>query len=386
LLQSDEVGKLRKTLELERIARKDQDASRIAKDIVREDAASKIPLERQPTLPRKSSMKDMTRRSFGSADRTEQSVQEPTIAQEVCSNEPDNSTVRIPNLSQATRPKSSGGEHMRRHSEPSVPVTRRRSRSLGMTSPYLLPDITMRIPGVVCQPRPELSQARTEFADDKGHKIHTCTVCKGIMERGIDHDHNNTAKESIKIPRPVPVSERVPKDKQYEDEPTVRPSQPPAIALAAVLKGLSDEHAHLIMQYSHYKSLYIGHDPSIMKTKRKDLWEKMRTLLNAMEAKADQIYALYDVLEGQKEDGNIDLEDKEVEETLQSVGIDLVELGLRGGEAPAQEQKPQTAQRQPWDLESNENSTQDLPWEDIESTVETFKSGQTGTRRRSWAA
>lgn len=386
MCQSDEVGKLRKTLELERIARKDQDAPRIAKDIAQEDASSQIAVVSQPILPRKSSMKDMTRRRSSPADRTEQSVREPTVAQEVYSNKPSHSTERTSNLSQATRPKSSGGEHMRRHSEPSIPITRRRSRSLGMTSPYLLPDITMRIPGIVYQPRPELSRARAEFADNKEHIIDSCTVCKGIMERGIDHDHNNTANESIKIPKPVPVSERVPQDKQYEDEPTVRPSQPPAVALAAVLKGLSDEHAHLIMQYSHYKSLYIGHDPSIMKTKRKDLWEKMRTLLNAMEAKADQIYALYDVLEGQKEDGNIDLEDKEVEETLQSVGIDLVELGLRGGETQAPEQKSQTAQRQPWDLDSNENSTQNLPWEGIESTVETFKSGQTDTRRRSWAA
>ncbi len=384
-LQSDEVGKLRKTLELERLARKEHHTSRPATDVAHDDAAPKIPLESQPALARKSSLKDVTQRSFGQPDRTEQPVQEPTITQEVCCYESDYKIVHRPNISQTTRPKSSGGEHMRRRSEPSMPTTRRRSRSLGKTSPYILPDITMQISGIACQPRPELSRARAEFTNDKEHEINKCTVCKAIIERGIDHEHE-TAKESIKIPKPVPVSERMPEAAQYEDEPTIRPSQPPALALATVLKGLSDEHSHLIMQYSHYKSLYVGHDPSIMRTKRKDLWEKMRTLLNAMEAKADQIYALYDVLEGQKEDGGIDLDDKEVEETLQSVGIDLVELGLRGGEAPAREQKPRPAQRQHWDLESNENSTQNLPWEGIESTVETFKSGQTGTRRRSWAA
>ena len=244
----------------------------------------------------------------------------------------------------------------------------------------------MQVPGIASQPQPELSRARADFTKNEDHEIRNCTFCRAVIERGIDHEHNGTATENIKIPKPVPVSERIPEAAHYEEEPTIRPSQPPALALATVLKGLSDEHSHLIIQYSHYKSLYVRHDPSIMKTKRKDLWGKMQTLLNAMEAKADQIYALYDVLEGQKADGTIDLEDKEVEETLQSVGIDLVELGLRGGAAPAREQKVDFAQRRAWDLESNENSTHDLPWEGIESTVETSRSGQTGARRRSWAA
>ena len=343
------------------------------------------PLETQPPLPLKSSMKDMTRRSFGEVDTTEKSVQEPADTQEVW---PDNShyeKMQRPDVFQNTRPKTSGGEYTtRRHSEPPLPVGRGRSRSVGVKYPFILPDISVEIPGIASQPSPELSRAKEVFSNAQEHDIRSCTVCKNIIERGIDHEHNEGTKKDIKIPKLIPVSQRMPQATQYEEEPTIRPSQPPALALAAVVKGLSDEHSHLVIQYSHYRSLYFQIDPSMKKTQRKDLWAKMSTLMNAIEVKASHIYDLYDVLEGQKDDGTIDLTEH-VEETLQSVGIDLVELGLRGGAAPsAQEQNPEPPERQPWDLDSNENSTQDLPWEGIESTVETSKSNQTGPRRRSW--
>ena len=391
LSQSDEVGKLRKTLELERLARKEQRASLPAGPMAQDSSEQETPSEPQPTLARKTSMKDGTWKSFGQLDKTEQSVQEPNVTQEVCfyDSNHENSNheePQTPKQSQNTRPKSSGGEYSRRHSEPPVPVARRRSRSLGKASAFILPDVSMRISGIASQLPPELSQARDDFTQNRDHETRNCTFCMGVIKRGINHEHSGTAKENITIPKPIPVSERMPEAIQYEEEPTIRPSQPPAIALATVLKGLTDEHSHLIVQYNHYKSFYVRHDPSMMRTKRKDLWEKMSTMLDATEAKADQIYALYDVLEGQKQNGNVDLEDKEIEETLQSAGIDLVELGLRGGAGSARGQKSEPAQRQPWDLESNENTTQDLPWEGIESTVETSKTGQAGSRRRSWAA
>ena len=347
--------------------------------------AQKTTVEVRAPLPRKSSMKDVTWRSSSQKDKFEQLPQESNSTQEVNSHDRSHWKKRRLNASQVPRPKSSGGELKSSHCEPSAPVTRRRARSVGMTSPFIIPDITIETLGLVSQPPPELSRARQDFTQDKRHDPLQCTICSSIMKHGIDHEHKETAKENIKIPKPVPASERMPAVKQYEEEPTIRPSQPPALALASVLKSLSDEHAHLLIQYTHIKSLYLLHDPAIMKTKRKDLCEKMTSLLNAMELKADQIYSLHDVLEGQTPDGKIDINDQDVEETLQSIGIDLVELGLRGGEAPTREQTQKSVPRQPWDLESNENSTQDLPWEGIETTVETSKSGQTGTRRRSWA-
>ena len=384
LLQSEEVGKLRKTLENERIARKENCPSLPAKPITRGDMVADVPSGTPATVPLKSSMKDGTRRSSAQVETAEQSVKASAETQEVLPDQSHHEKMQIPNVFQNTRPKTSGGEYAtRRHSEPPIPTSRGRSRSLGVKYPFILPDISIEIPGIASQPSPELSHAREVFSAAKEHDIRSCTVCKNIIERGIDHEHNETITKDIKIPKLIPVSQRMPAATHYEEEPTIRPSQPPATALAAVVKGLSDEHSHLVIQHSHYRSLYFQIDPSMKKTQRKDLWAKMSTLMNAMEVKANQIYDLYDVLEGQKEDGTIDLTEH-VEETLQSVGIDLVELGLRGGAASLPQQNIEPSQRQPWDLESNENSTQDLPWEGIESTAETSKSYQTGPRRKSW--
>jgi hypothetical protein len=45
-------------------------------------------------------------------------------------------------------------------------------------------------------------------------------------------------------------------------------------------------------------------DPGRGKRKRKTIAQKLRDILEEFEAKADQIYALYDVVEGARSDGN----------------------------------------------------------------------------------
>jgi Centrosome microtubule-binding domain of Cep57 len=48
---------------------------------------------------------------------------------------------------------------------------------------------------------------------------------------------------------------------------------------------------------------YENQDPGYGKRKRKAIAEKLRDILEEFEAKADQIYALYDVVEGAQQDG-----------------------------------------------------------------------------------
>ena len=118
------------------------------------------------------------------------------------------------------------------------------------------------------------------------------------------------------------------------------------------------------------------------------MYKKVETLLKAIDVKADQIYALYDVLEGQKADGH-EISEEEVEVTLQSIGIDVGEVvGLRGGEVEDKDADAAKAKRRhAWDLESADDSEDELPWEGIETTVETAKSGRGGAGRRgSWTA
>lgn len=55
-------------------------------------------------------------------------------------------------------------------------------------------------------------------------------------------------------------------------------------------------------QYRDLTAEYEGLDPSRGKRKRKIIADKLRGILEDFEAKADQIYALYDVVEGARLD------------------------------------------------------------------------------------
>lgn len=257
-----------------------------------------------------------------------------------------------------------------------------------MTSAFILPDITLHKPLKHVECAPKLSAAAQQVLDGLAqHDGKNCTVCKRVIEHGSNHHHNEAVKETIMVPKPVPVSERMPEAVPYEEEPTIRPSQPPALALATVMKGLQDELDHLKMQCSQYQNLYSSHDPALSKRKRKSVYRKIESLLKSIDVKADQIYALYDVLEGQKADGH-EISDEEVEVTLQSIGIDVAEVGLRGGELSEKNaEDAKAARRRAWDIESASDSEEELPWEGIEATVETSKSGRGAVGRRgSWTA
>lgn len=310
-------------------------------------------------LTRKSSMKDITSRSTNTNDAPK------------------------PSILPGAQP-----EHNRRHSETSILSSRSRRRGLdaeNMTSAFIVPDITIRNPVVDSQPVPELTnEARDVLNGLAKHDGQNCTVCKRAISHDEHHEHDATARQAIKIHKPIPVSERMTKSSPYEEEPTIRPAQAPGLALAVVMKGLEDELAHLKIELARHQALYNGHDPALSKRKRKSVYRKIETLLRAIEMKADQIYALFDVLEGQKQDGH-EISEEEVEITLQSVGINAAGLHLRGGgtDVEQENEKDNPSKRQPWDLDSDGESGDDLPWEGIETTVETAKSGFAGRRRSS---
>ena len=310
----------------------------------------------QQILPRKSALKDQTSRLTDRNVATEHSI--------------------LPNADT---------EHNRRHSETSMLSTRSRRRALkaeNMTSAFIVPDITIRNQGVGSQPVPELTKEAQDVLNGLAkHDGRNCTVCKLSISPDEHHEHSATVRNAVKIPKPVPVSDRTPKSSPYEEEPTIRPAQAPGLALAIVMKGLDDELAHLKIELAQYQALYNGHDPALSKRKRKSVYQKIETLLEAIEVKADQVYALYDVLEGQKQDGH-EISEEEVEITLQSVGIKAADLHLRGGgpDEPQHHDREKLSVRQPWDLDSDGESSDDLPWEGIETTVETAKSGFAGRK------
>jgi Centrosome microtubule-binding domain of Cep57 len=97
----------------------------------------------------------------------------------------------------------------------------------------------------------------------------------------------------------------------YEEGESIRPSVPPKQAISTVLSQLKDEFHHLKLylrlnnsnnrQYQTLTTQYEGLDPGHGKRKRKTIADKLRDVLEEFEAKADQIYALYDVVEGARQ-------------------------------------------------------------------------------------
>lgn len=239
-----------------------------------------------------------------------------------------------------------------------------------MTSAFILPDITLPS-GLQGSEHPALSADARRVLDKLAHHDgHNCTVCARVASfETKENTKTYPTNQRILIMKPVPVSERMPVQGPYEDEPTMRPANTPGLALATVMKSLEDELAHLKMELAQYQAMYNKHDASLSMRKRKNLKAKIENLLKTIDTKADQIYNLYDVLEGQKHSGQ-ELSERDIEITLQSLGVDLEKL---------HQDKSLNDKDEKFE---DEDSDLDLPWEGIEDTTGTEKSGN--GRRQSW--
>ncbi|KAJ5526227.1 hypothetical protein N7494_012877 [Penicillium frequentans] len=337
IIDENEIARLRKTLEEERLSRK-QRRSSASKDTTTETVNTTRQSILKTPMPRKSSLREpkpqIPRPASAMGDVTTKSV---------VTSDGENSLV-VPT---AERP--------RRHSDHSVASMssqRKKRRNIeDMTSAFILPDITLsRVEQAASNPT-RLPEADQRALDNLAHhEGKNCMICKNVLP-------NDTCNhEPVKVTKPIPVSERMPKPSLYNEEPTMRPSQPPAVALATVLKTLEDELAHLKMQLATYQSAYNNLDVSLGKRQRKTLLEKIETVLRDIDMKSDQIYALYDVLEGQK--GGHEITEQEMEMTLESIGVDM---------AGAQDVTG-TTNKSSRLAESDDED--ELPWEGIESTAE----------------
>ncbi|KAG6132057.1 hypothetical protein E4U38_003561 [Claviceps purpurea] len=148
------------------------------------------------------------------------------------------------------------------------------------------------------------------------HSCSNCIVCTRITShRGVvSSSEAASGKKRVNIPRPVPVTDR----DLAGDDLTMRPSQAPGYALALVIKGLEDEAEHLQLELARLQAEYNGKDKATGRRDRLHMAESIRTLLKRMEVKNDQIYSLYDVLEGQKAAGQA-MTEEEVEMTVLNI-------------------------------------------------------------------
>ena len=165
-------------------------------------------------------------------------------------------------------------------------------------------------------------------------------------------------KHTVTIQRPIPVSDRMHISVPGEEEPTMRPAQTPGVALAVVLRGLEDELSSLHKELAHQEQLYHKHDPALSKRKRKSVYAKSQELIRAIETRADQIYALYDVLEGQKISGHV-MEEEEIEVTLQNIGVSSTGDQLRHNDR---------SRERDTEHGSDDESEPEQTWDGIEAT------------------
>ncbi|KAK6333062.1 hypothetical protein TWF718_010886 [Orbilia javanica] len=133
------------------------------------------------------------------------------------------------------------------------------------------------------------------------HNAHSCTIChrQSALEECQAKGHIANESFGVDVPEVVPVSQRMLDDSGLvEGEVTIRPSQPPKYALDKVVKQIQDELEHLKLEYKQVEAEYLACDPSLGRRKRKLLTNQLTEIVELMDKKADQIYALYDVAEG----------------------------------------------------------------------------------------
>lgn len=113
---------------------------------------------------------------------------------------------------------------------------------------------------------------------------------------------------------------------------TVRPTQPPAVALASVKKSLEDEILHMKRKLAATQEMYVHFTPGRSKRRREAVGLQINRLVAEIEKRSDQVYALEDVIIGQEQEASrardIGLEPEDITEemmecTLSSLGIDI---------------------------------------------------------------
>ncbi|KAM0723947.1 hypothetical protein Q7P37_000938 [Cladosporium fusiforme] len=219
----------------------------------------------------------------------------------------------------------------------------------GETSAFIIPDITIHAT--------TLADGTKTFVTST-HKTGSCTICAEANGNHID------------TPMPVPVSTR-----ELGEDATLRPAWEPRLSLAHVLKQLQDEVAHLKILLAKKQAEYDAHDPALGRRRRMSVHADILKLGAEVERRSDMVYRLYDVVEAQKEQfeaandehttsASVKKDTKaeqEIEETLQSIGMDPAEAAGRVGRSAPD--VPEGLQEEDSGDESDE-----LPWEGLSDT------------------
>ncbi|KAL9582885.1 MAG: hypothetical protein Q9212_003030 [Teloschistes hypoglaucus] len=209
-----------------------------------------------------------------------------------------------------------------------------------MTSAFILPDITMNAQPTLDKQAPIHTPGTAK--EDRSQVAHKSAYQEATERSDIlDYEpvaqknagsHSQTKQPMVSDGQLPTISDEELDITIQEDEPTIRPTQPPEAALATVLESLTTELAAQRAQLAKYQASYDRHDVSISRRQRRQIFEKIQALLLSIETKADQIYNLHDVIEGQKQKGQ-PITQTQLDNTMQSLGLDLPWEGIESTNA-----------------------------------------------------
>lgn len=329
-IDAAQIAQLRRTLEEERADVRTRAASAPLERQAREDTVrsmASIKSSRQQSLPRKSSLKDMTEKT-GTVfeDLTGRASLHNAAAVEATQTQQSNiDTSMLSNTSRRRR---------------SAPVE-------NMTSAFIVPDITIR-----SRKEGTTKIELTQKVESHVHDNHNCTVCR--------REGTNGSTSPLQVPKLVPVSSRMPDD----IDATLRPSRSPKEALALVVKELHDERAHLHIELATYRALLEAHDASLGMKKRTQINNEIKELIRLIEIKDTQIYHLYDVLEGQNDH---EITEQDVEDLTREIRLEEQQT------MPEKKNKDKKVTIRSFheseeDVQLSEEDDEELPWEGFEDT------------------
>jgi hypothetical protein len=221
-----------------------------------------------------------------------------------------------------TRPES----RLRRNSEAGRDAT-----EPNMTSAFFMPDITLEGDKQAAKdlPLPSLSkEARRVLDGICQHNSVNCNICVRIATHGGEKQTSNAAvaptnkilitpedvrrgKKTVLAEKPIPVSDRASEHQQQptsspnQEDPTVRPAMHPGEVLAILIKETQDEIDHLQIGLKQLNEVYFALDKALGMRERRRVMGEIKRLQGELEAKSGHLYRLHDVLEGQKQAGQL---------------------------------------------------------------------------------
>ena len=224
-----------------------------------------------------------------------------------------------------------------------------------LTSAFFMPDTTLEglKPGTAQdlpqESMPSLSKDARRLLDGIcRHNSVNCNICVRIAAHGgekpasaptstankifITPEDVRRGKKIVSAEKPIPVSDRLPADQphtqQQPEDPTVRPAMAPGEALAVLIKETQDEIDHLQIELKRLNEVYFALDKSLGMRERRRVMGDIKRLQGELEAKSGHLYRLHDVLEGQKQAGQL-MEGDGVDVTVLS-GLLRAEVNVTG--------------------------------------------------------